>query len=58
MSNVTPYKKALLVKRAEIMSALEKEGYTHTDISFIFNGERSMATRILSYAKKSKQKIA
>lgn len=56
MPNVTPYKKALLVKRLEIMQALDKEGYNHTDISFIFNGDRSMASRILSYAKKAKHK--
>lgn len=54
MPNVTPYKKALLVKRLEMMQALEKEGYNRTDISFIFNLERSGATQILSYAKKAK----
>ncbi len=58
MPKVTPYKKALLVKRLEMMQKLEEEGYNRTDISFIFNLERTGATQILSYAKKAKSKKA
>lgn len=54
MPNITPYKKELLVKRASIMELLEKEGYNKTDISFIFNLDRTAASRILAYSKARK----
>ena len=55
---ITPYKKELLVKRAEIMISLEKEGYDKADISFIFNLDRTASYRILAYAKTHKPKKA
>jgi len=51
---INPYKKELLVKRADIMAALVKEGYSKTDISFIFNLDRTAASRILAYSKTQK----
>lgn len=54
MPNITPYKKELLVKRVKMMEELEKEGYNRTDISFIFNLERTAASRILAYSKTQK----
>lgn len=54
MPNITPYKKELLVKRAKIMEELVKEGYNKTDISFMFNLDRTAASRILAYSKSIK----